>query len=122
METGVADEQSLRPFVCPSLWRVVECAARIDFCRSFVANRRYSDGRQLISAWGGVAGQDPGQGKQTTTVSAESQCFFFFFFSFFYIEILAKFNPKKERAKLVEFTLEKKYKIFENVPNFFVEN
>jgi hypothetical protein len=32
----------------------------------------------------------------------------FFLFLFFDIEMLAKFNPKKERAKLVEFTLEKK--------------
>jgi hypothetical protein len=84
-------ESSVRPFVCPSLWLVVECAARIDFCRSFVANRRYSGGRQLISAWGGVGGgEDPGQGKQTTTVSADSQIVFLSFFDIESIECLSE--------------------------------
>jgi len=92
-ETGVADEQSVRPFVCPSLWIVVECAARIDFCRSFVANRRYSDGRQLISAWGGVWGRT--RGKENKQQWFPPNLGAFLFFLSFNIEILAKFNPKQ---------------------------
>ncbi len=71
---------SVRPFVCPSLWLVVECAARIDFCRSFVANRRYSGGRQLISAWGGVAGEGPGAGKTNNNGFRRISVLFSFFF------------------------------------------
>ncbi len=112
---------SVPPFVCPSLWLVVECAARIDFCRSFVANRRYSGGRQLISAWGRSG---PARGRENKQQRIPPNVSAFFFPLFFDIEILAKFKPKRERerAKLVEFTLEKKNKIFDNVPNFAREN
>jgi hypothetical protein len=65
-------------------------------------------------------GEDPGAGK-TNNNGFRRISVLFFSFLVFDIEILAKFNPKKKRAKLVEFTLEKKNKIFENVPNFFVE-
>jgi hypothetical protein len=52
--------------------------------------------------------------------------FFFqiFFFHFIGIEVLAKFNPKKE-AKLVKFTLERKKKIpknFKKVAKFSQKN
>ncbi len=105
---------SVRPFVCPSLWLVVECAARIDFCRSFVANRHYSGGRQLISAWGAVRGRTRGR-ENNNGFRRISVLFFSLFFD---IEILAKFNPKKKRAKLVEFKLGKKNKNYRKCSQF----